>query len=165
MEPWSPQQLLVAIGFTIGMLFMDPILSMLNTEDAIYSNALTAMTGSNGSSIIRAFIAAVPVVLAYFGRTGKENATFKVCLNLSIVNTMLNVLASFTSGLFVIRFTTYISIFNVILYPYLLNINWKRNQAIKIAFYVLYIVYYIYAASHQGSWGYKSDVLTFLTNY
>ena len=165
MEPWSPKQLGIAVLFAVGMLFMNPILSTLNTEDAVYSDVLTAMAGDNGSSIIRVFIAAVPVALAYFGRTGKENATFKVCLNLSIVNTMLNLLAAFTSGLYVIRFTTYISIFNVILYPYLLDVNWKNNKNIKIAFYVLYLAYFIYATSHQGAWGYKRDVLTLLTNY
>ena len=166
MEPWSPQQLLLTLAFAVAMMFMNLILSVLSSslEGSTYGYALETMAGNNGSSIIRAFIAVVPVVLAFLFRTGEENRTYKVCVNLALVNTMLNLLAAFTSGLYVVRFATYVGIFGVILYPYLLHSS-KCSKAVKLGFYVLYLAYFVYSTSHQGAWGYKSDVLTFLSNY
>ena len=165
-EPWSNKQILLTFLFVLILLFLNPILSMLSSfaDDSMYSYALETMTGNNGSSIIRPIIAVVPVILAYLFHTGYENRTYKVCVNMAVLNTMLSFLAAFTSGLFVMRFATYVGIFNVLLFPYLLN-NKKCTNLVKYAFYVFYLILFIYSNTHAGSWGYKSDVLTWLTNY
>lgn len=39
-----------------------------------------------------------------------------ICINMSMINFLLNVLATFTSGLYVIRLATYMSVYSLILY-------------------------------------------------
>lgn len=160
---WSTKQNMLIIVFVLGILFVNPIMSGL--EDALdgttYDYAISAMASGSGSSFIRAFIAAVPVLLAYVYRDGGENPMIDVCINMSVINFLLNVLASVTSGLYVIRFATYTSVFSLILYPYLLNvtITGKNRRTIKCLFYVVYLAFYFYQMKYQGAFGYSSDIL------
>ena len=160
---WSGKQNTLIMAFAVGMLFLDPILGGL--EDALagttYDYAISAMASGSGSSFMRAFIAAVPVLLAFLYRDDMENPMMDVCINMSVVNFLLNVLASFTSGLFVVRFATYTSVFNLILYPYLLNVSitGRNRKVIKVLFYVVYLAFYFYQMSYQGAFGYNSDIL------
>lgn len=164
-EAWSKKQNIVVGASVIALIFLNPILSTLQTalEGTTYDYAIDAMASSSGASFIRAIITAVPVVIAFVGRRyiDKNNKMINICVNMSLLNFLLNLLASFTSGLFVIRLATYTSVYNLILYPYLLNVTvGKKNRRIlKIGFYVVYFAYFCYQMSHQQAWGYKSDIL------
>ena len=35
----------------------------------------------------------------------------------------------------------------------------RNRSALKVGFYILYFIFYCYQMSHQGSWGYNSDIL------
>lgn len=160
---WSTKQNFLIIGFVVGLLFLNPIMGGL--EDALegttYDYAISAMASGSGSSFIRALIAVVPVALAYVYRDDTDNPMINVCINMSVINCLLNVLASFTSGLYVIRFATYTSVFNMILYPYLLNVSikGKSKRSIKFLFYAVYLAFYFYQMKYQGAFGYSSDIL------
>lgn len=160
---WSTKQNLLIIGFVVALLFLNPIMGGL--EDALdgttYDYAISAMADGSGSSFVRALIAVVPVVLAYVYRDDTDNPMINVCINMSVINCLLNVLASFTSGLYVIRFATYTSVFNMILYPYLLNVSikGKSRRSIKFLFYAVYFAFYYYQMNYQGAFGYNSDIL------
>lgn len=166
-RPWDQKQNIFIALFAIAMLFLNPLLATLETiaEGSAYDYAISTMGNGSGSSIIRAFIAAVPVYFAYTERENIEDPMINVCVNVSLVNLLLNFLASFTSGLYVIRLATYMSVYNTILFPYLLNRTSWNKSSVKAAFYTLYLALYIYQNNHMGSWGYKSDILTWLTNY
>ena len=170
-KPWKGKQTAIITIFSVGLLFLSPLMSSLEniTEGTVYDYAIQAMNAGNGSSIIRAIIAAVPVVLAFAARKDMDSTdpVIDVCVNMSLLNLLLNILASFTSGLFVIRFSIYTSIYNAILFPYLLNVSYRyRNRKVlKLLFYVFYFVFYIYQLNYSNAWIYKSDILTFLTNY
>lgn len=77
------------------------------------------------------------------------------------VHLLLNIIASFTSGLYLIRMSTYFNMFNVLLFPFILErvLVGNNRKLVKIAFYVLYFLFYIYQMKHQGSFGYSSDIL------
>lgn len=160
---WSTKQNIQIIGFVIVLLFLDPIL--LGLEDALdgttYDYAISAMASGSGSSFMRSLIAIVPVGLAYVYRDDTENPMINVCINMSVMNFLLNLLAAFTSGLYVVRFATYTSVFNLILYPYILNvaIKGKNQKTIKRLFYAIYLAFYFYQMNYQGAFGYSSDIL------
>lgn len=160
---WSTKQNMLIIGFVVALLFLNPIMGGL--EDALdgttYDYAISAMASGSGSSFIRALIAVVPVGLAYMYRDDTDNPMINVCINMSVVNCLLNVLASFTSGLYVVRFATYTNVFNMILYPYLLNVSitGKSRRNIKFLFYIVYLAFYYYQMNYQGAFGYSSDIL------
>lgn len=162
-KAWSRKQISFIVVFAFALLFLNPILGTLESSlsGSTYDYAISAMNAGAGSSIIRALIAAVPVVLAFMHRDEIDNPMINLCVNMSLLNLLLNLLASFTSGLYIIRFTTYISVYNLILYPYLLNIALKGNdqKIVKAAFYVIYFCFYIYQMQYQGAFYYSSDIL------
>lgn len=160
---WSTKQTVLLLSFVVALFFLNPIMGGL--EDALegttYDYAVSAMASGSGSSFIRALITVVPVLLAFIYRDDTDNPMINVCINMSVINCMLNILASFTSGLYVIRFSTYTNVYNMILYPYLLNVSirGRSRKSIKILFYISYMAFYFYQMNHQGAFGYGSDIL------
>lgn len=59
-----------------------------------------------------------------------------ICINMSLINFLLNLLATFTCGLYVIRLATYTAGYSLILYPYLLNVtvSSRNRSALKVGF-------------------------------
>lgn len=169
-DSWNKKQLIILVAFVFALLLLNPLLGTIDSmfSDSTYNYVLDRMLSNTGSSWIRGLIAAVPVGLSFFYRKNKsKDSMYNICVNMSLINFMLNVLAIFTSGLFIIRMATYFSIFNLILYPYLLNfvIPEKDRKIVKPLFYFIYLAFYIYQMTYSSSWVYKSDVLTLLSNY
>lgn len=164
-EAWSKKQNILILASVLALFFLNPILNAMQTslEGTTYDYALDAMMSGSGSSIIRPIIAAVPVTIAflYRSRIDKSNKMINVCINMSLINCLLNLLAAFTSGLYVIRLATYTAVYNLILYPYVLNVAVRGNdrKIIKTFFYIIYFLFYCYQMSYQGAWGYSSDIL------
>ena len=162
-KAWSAKQMILICVFAIAMVFLNPILGALDSTLAgsTYDYAISAMNSGQGSSIIRVFIAAVPVVLAYLYKEKIETDMINISVNMSLLNLLLNILATVTSGLYIIRFTTYISIYNMILYPYLLNValNRKNGRLVKVLFYIIYLLFYVYQMKYQGAFDYNSDII------
>lgn len=164
-KAWSLKQNLILFVSAFGLIFLSPIMNTMEAAlgGTTYDYAITAMNSNSGSSIIRPVIAAVPVAIAFIYRDYIEasNKMINICINMSLMNFLLNLLAAFTSGLYVIRLATYTSVYSLILYPYLLNVTVDKNNRgiLKMGFYILYFVFFWYQMSHQGAWGYSSDIL------
>ena len=97
---WSPKQNLIIIAAVVGLLFLRPILDVVESSlaNSTYDYAVAAMNSDSGSSIIRPVIAAVPVVIAYIHRDRIDagNKMIHICINMSLINFLLNLLATFT---------------------------------------------------------------------
>lgn len=163
---WGKKQISIIGLFFCCMLLLQPILSSLenSTQDATYSYVVSAMNSNNGSSIIRPIIAIVPVVLSYIAKKRMEgkDRTIDLCVNYSLLNFMLSFLAVFTSGLYITRLSTYFNVYNVILYPYLLNVAYKdqpNQKLIKTGFYIFYFAFYMFDMIYSGAFPYFSDVI------
>ena len=160
---WSLMQVLILLGFCIAVVFLNPLLQSLGDalEGTTYDYVVDAMQTSSGSSAIRIIIAAVPVVIAWLDRKHIHGRMIEICINMSLLNLLLNILATLTSGLYVIRLATYTALYNVILFPYLLHFSFvgKNRVLIKALFYGLYLLFYFYQMSHQGAFAYRSDIL------
>ena len=164
-KAWSLKQNLILFASAFGLIFLSPILNAMEgaLEGTTYDYALAAMNSNSGSSIIRPIIAVVPVAIAfvYRDRIETSNKMINVCINMSLINFLLNLLAAFTSGLYVIRLATYAGIYNLILYPYLLNVTVDRSARgiLKTGFYVFHMILYYYQMSYMGAWLYASNIL------
>lgn len=163
-EAWSRRLYLLLGAFIVALIFLEPLLGAVGevTGDTTYNYVVNTMREGSGSSWVRVPISAVPVVLSYVYRdTVKDNKMINICVNFSLINLLLNIVAVFTSGLFIIRMSTYMNVYNLILYPYLLNVSvdQKNRNIIKTLFYVIYFAYYIYQMLYQGAFFYGSDVL------
>lgn len=130
-------------------------------QGTTYDYVIDTMQSNSGSSAIRIVIAAVPVALSWIHRNQITGKMINIAANMSLLNLLLTVLATFTSGLYVIRLSTYTNMYNLILYPYLLTIciKGRNRQIIKLAFYIFYFAFYVYQMIYQGAFGYNSDIL------
>ncbi|MED9969832.1 MAG: EpsG family protein [Ruminococcus sp.] len=163
-KAWSKMLYVMLGAFVVALIFLEPLLGAVGevTGDTTYNYVVDTMREGSGSSWVRVPIAAVPIILSYVYRdTIKENKMINICVNFSLINLLLNIVAVFTSGLFIIRMSTYMNIYNAILYPYLLNISvdQKNRNIIKTLFYIIYFAYYVYQMLYQGAFFYGSDVL------
>ncbi len=164
-KAWSKKQVAIIIGAFAGLIFLNPLLAFLenSAEGTTYDYAINAMNSDSGSSIVRAFIAVVPVILSYICKDeiDPKNKMINLCINMSLLNFLLNTVASFTSGLYVVRLSGYMNVFNLILYPYLLDVALvkKNMKFVKAFYYVFYLMFYFYQNIHQGSFFYASDIL------
>lgn len=162
-EAWSKKQNLIIALFAACIMLLNPILSGMESmlQGTTYDYVVDTMKTSSGSSSIRIVIAAIPVILAWVFRNKIKGRMLNICVNMSLLNLMLNILATFTSGLYVIRLSTYTNMYNIVLYPYLISVCLKgRNrQLIKLAFYVFYFLFYLYQMTYQGAFGYSSNII------
>lgn len=165
-KPWGRKQNMVLLGFALAMAVLSPLLNVLSStmEESTYDYVLETMRTNSGSSPIRAVVTAVPVVMSYLyrGTIGRQNSrALETCVNFAVLNMLLNILASFTSGLYVVRLATYVAPYVAILYAYILEacVTARNRQLVKFAFYTVYFGYFCYQMSHQGAWGYASDIL------
>ena len=164
LKPWSKTQMSVFFTFGVGMVFLDPILDTLENSGSIYDYVYETMSTNTGSSPVRILISAVPVVLSFVYRRQIEhenNMALKISVNMSILNLLLTILATFTSGLYLIRMSNYFNLFNMILFSWLLEkiIKGQNRSILKFGFFTFYTVFYIYQMLHQGALYYRSDIL------
>lgn len=165
-KPWGTKQNLILIGSAFALMMLSPLLEALSVamEGTTYDYVLETMQTNSGSSPIRILIAAVPVVLAYQYReqiAGQNDRALDLAVNFAVLNFLLNTLAAFTSGLYVIRLSVYVSPYCGIVYSYILSrcIPVKSRQTVKILFYIVYFAFFWYQMDRGGSWGYNSDIL------
>lgn len=163
-KPFGKKQLIYACLIAVVLFALNPLLRTFENSDSTYSYVFNTMSQGSGSSPIRILISGVPILISFFYRKQIANINSKslnISLNISMINFVLNILATFTSGLYIIRMATYFNTFNLILMPYLLErvIDGKNKQIIKYGFFICYILFYFYQMSYQSAWGYGSDIL------
>ena len=162
-EAWSRKQNIIIGVFAVVIVLLNPLLSGMENalQGTTYDYVIDTMQTNSGSSGVRILIAAVPVVLAFLYRDKITGKMINICVNMSLLNLLLTILATFTSGLFVIRLSTYTNMYNIILFPYLLTVCFKGRdrQLVKLGFYICYFVFYVYQMNYGGSFGYSSDIL------
>ena len=165
-ELWSKKQIFRILSVVIAVVFLNPILDSLSGTSMMtqYDYVIDMMKTNTGSSPIRILINAVPAVLAFMAKEeihNKKDSGINICVNMSILSTVLAVVATFTNGLYVIRFSTYFTVYNMILFPYLLetDVLKEKRRMLKGGFYIFFFLFYIYQMEHQGAWGYSSNVL------
>lgn len=163
-RPFCNKQLVYVFIIVIMLLILNPLLEALESSSSTYNYVFDTMNQNSGSSPIRVIIAAVPVVLCFLYRKkiwNMNNKTLNISLNMSIINLVLTIIATFTSGLYLIRMSTYFNIFNLLLFPFLLEniLTGENKKIVKIGFFIFYFLFYFYQMSYQGSWGYNSDIL------
>ena len=165
-KPWSKITALMILVTIVFLIMPKSVLSTIisdtveGTDYALYKNQLL----TEGLNPIRAVTLLVPTVLSFIYKDRiKEinNPILNYSVNTALVTSILYTLGLFINGLIAARVAMYFMVFNMILYPYLLNVIIpKNNKTFKIIFYVAYLVYFIYQMYFSyGGLPYVSDVL------
>lgn len=122
------------------------------------------MLNSGGSSIMRFFVASVPLILsmiAFKDTRNEANPVIVFGINMSYLGAIFNFAATFTNGVLVGRMPIYFTIYNFYLLPWLIQHKFNKARiVVKFACVILYFVYFYYQI--QVAWDgleYKSVFL------
>lgn len=150
--------LLVTFCAIVGTLLMGDIIDVVSgVMDKEYD-----MSESTGSSLMRLFISAVPLllVLLKFNSIRQEATRVIVfCVNMSLVGVCFYFASTFSSGILVGRMPIYFTICNYVLLPWLLKKYYNNNLYIIMCIicYTYYFYFQMCIAWHHLD--YKSVIL------
>lgn len=163
-KAWNKKQVGIIALFSITLVFLRPLLRALESVsgDSTYGYVVDSMSMGTGSSWIRIPIALVPVILSYIYREKiVKDRIANICTNMAVLQLLVLIIASVTSGIFIGRMSVYFGVFNVLLFPYLLNIvmDGENRNWIKPLFYLGYFAFYVFQMKYSGAFFYGSDII------
>lgn len=169
--PWRKRQNLIVSIFAVAMMVANPIINIISNSDdeSTYGYVFETLTTNTGSSPLRIAVAAIPVILSFVFRKEieyEDSFILNMSVNMAIFEFGLITIASFTSGLYVVRLATYLSPYACILYSYLFVriIKNRYTPILVVGFFVMFMAYYIILKQHSGDGYYISDILNIDTN-
>ncbi|WP_411332993.1 EpsG family protein [Metabacillus indicus] len=128
-----------------------------NTQYAQYSEFQ-----EGGASIIRVFVNAVPVMIAYLGRDKLRKIWphSDIIVNLSIISVLFMIIA--TQNWIFARFNIYFGLYNLILLSWLVKLFKKKyERLIYFGILICYLLYFYYEHVIGFGLNYGSDYLNF----
>ncbi|MEN6414601.1 MAG: EpsG family protein [Veillonellales bacterium] len=168
LKPWSKLISITLIAAIVVLLLFDQIGAFLlgtfdGTQYAGYEKSILAAGG--GANILRVFVGAVPVILAYLGRKQieKNNDKFvNILINFSVLNLTFYVLA--VQNWIFARMNVYFGLYGLLLLPWLIKklFDKKTSAIVYGSCVLLYIIFcYFELESYLSYWGigYRSDFI------
>lgn len=135
----------------IIIIYLNRFTDMLSDalEMTAYDGYTQQFAVDDGANIIHALIAAVPIGIALIGKKNidlKNDRRIHMLVNIAFVNLLINILASFTSGILIGRLPMYIDVFSYALIPILLYsiFESKSERLMKILAVIFYFAYALY---------------------
>lgn len=128
-------------------------------KDTQYSDTLTndVWKQDDGTNVLRVLIYSVPMILAYIGKNYIKEAdepVINICVNCSVVTSLLYIVSKFTSGIYIGRLPIYTSLTSYILLPWLIDHMFEKKSAIlvKLIMFGCYFLFFYYQM--HFSWGF-----------
>lgn len=137
-KPWNKLTIVMLMAFTVVLYFYVGHPDWMGEEQ---------ISQSSGLNPIRLVINCIPVVIAFIGRKSIENANnnlINACINISLANISISIIAMFSSGITTGRLTGYTTIYSFFLYPYLCRrvFNEKVSKNLTLIIVVFYILHF-----------------------
>ena len=104
--------------------------------------------GDDGTSPIRVFVNAIPMMLAFLGRNHilqENDSILNICVNMSVITTGLYLISMVTSGVMIGRLPVYTSMYNLVLLPNLIPkmFTERSTRMVKLIMIGCYLLYYM----------------------
>lgn len=137
-KPWSKLNLLMLVVFAV-VLYYYIHHSVWMTEESLQE--------AKGSNPIRIAISAIPTVLAFAGRKQialANNRMVNICVNISAMTVVIYIVSSMTSGIMTGRLPGYTTVYNFLIFPYLLSkvFNEVMSKNIRLVVSLFYVLYF-----------------------
>ena len=142
-KPFGKKMIMIVICFAVISMLLSPILSSLEvfTLGTRYESYTTIGSEDNGVNIFRVLVAAVPVTISFvYYKRLKNDKESRYLINFSILNLLVLLLA--TQSTIISRFNMYFELYNLLLYPKLVNI-FKQEEKYLFVF-LIGIFFFIY---------------------
>jgi hypothetical protein len=157
----------VLVGIVLFLVFTGGIDDALDSsvENTAYVKDLKYVGEDTGTSWFRVVFTALPLIMAVIARKDLKKADvppiIHLCVNASVVTTVLYVASAFTSGMFVGRLPIYTEIYSLILIPWLLKHPFRKFSSwLPFAVMALFAAFLYYQLNISWSYVvYQSEVL------
>lgn len=168
LEPWSRWILLTLGASIVTLLLFNQVGTFLlgsldGTQYRQYKEII--QIEGHGANIVRVFVAAIPVVLAYFNREKikiSNNKFINILINFSVINLVFYILA-LQNWLFA-RMCIYFALYGLLLLPWLIK-NLFTQKTTRAAYWLcilFYLIFYHFEMVSQLYWtGYSSNFIGF----
>ena len=152
-KAWNKRTLLMMAGVCVAILFVDQFTTILDTmlAETQYSDLITneIWINDDGTNIFRVLFYSIPAVLSMVGKryVDKENSPLiNMCVNCSICTSVIYLLSSFSSGIYVGRLPIYTTLQGYVAVPWLIDNMFTKESArlVKIALMGGYLAFFYY---------------------
>lgn len=159
-DAFNKRTMVLIILAMIVIVGINQFTSLLETtlKETQYSDTLgtDVWKQDNGTNILRVMVYSVPMFLSILGKKyidAANDPVINICVNCSIVTSLLYIISMFTSGVFIGRLPIYTSLTSYILLPWLINQMFEKKSAflVKIMMYGFYFLYFYYQM--HFAWG------------
>ena len=133
---------IIAIVLSFSYEWLFSLINMVKQRGHISQNSKDL---TNDVNILRIFVNCVPVIFVWLSRKFHDfkNPKFCLCLNLSVLNMLLNLVSM--HSVYMNRIAVYTNVFNVLLFPYFVKNFKKQWKVVFLSSMVsLYTVFWIY---------------------
>lgn len=156
-EPWNKKTMIIVAICIFAIVFADRFLDIFNNvmEETDFAKGLNANKDTdNGTSLIRILVESIPTIIAFIWRgklKDKYTPIMKISVNMSIISTCIYIISKIVkSGIMVGRLPIYLSIYNLILLPWLIDTIFEGK--------IKRLVYYIMILSYLGFFYYQMEI-------
>lgn len=146
-EPWNKKTMIIVVICIFAIIFADSFLDIFNNamEETNFATGLKANKDTdNGTSLIRIFVESIPTIIAFLWRVklkDKYTPIMKISVNMSIISTCIYIISKIVkSGIMVGRLPIYLSIYNLILLPWLIDTIFEEKTK-RLVYYIMILCY------------------------
>lgn len=168
-EPWNKKTMIIVVICIFAVIFADSFLDIFNNamEETDFATGLNANKDTdNGTSLIRILVESIPTIIAFLWRgklKDKYTPIMKVSVNMSIVSTCIYIISKIVkSGIMVGRLPIYLTIYNLILLPWLIDTIFEEKTK-RLVYYIMILCYlgffYYQMKITWGGFPYTSEIL------
>lgn len=167
-EPWNKKTMIIVAIAVLAIVFANTFLHIFNDvmEQTEFATGLNAnKENDNGTNIIRILVESIPTIIAFLYRNklcDKYTPIIKVSINMSIVSTCIYIISKIVkSGIMVGRLPIYLSMYNLILLPWLIDNIFESKTKILVYYTMIicYLVFFYYQMEIiWGGFPYTSDI-------
>lgn len=146
-EPWNKKTMIIVVICIFAIIFADSFLDIFNNamEETDFAKGLNANKDTdNGTSLIRILVESIPTIIAFIWRgklKDKYTPIMKISVNMSIISTCIYIISKIVkSGIMVGRLPIYLSIYNLILLPWLIDTIFEEKTK-RLVYYIMILCY------------------------
>lgn len=150
-KPANIRMLIFSFLIILAITFVDQFTNLLeeSISETSYAGYTNQFTSDSGSNIAHTLMAFVPLVIAFIGRKKigeTDDRVTNVLINISILETMISLLANFTSGILIGRMPGCFSVFSYALLPRLFHqaFNEKDARTMRVLCIIGYLSYFLF---------------------
>lgn len=168
-NPWNRRTLGIIVIVILCIVFYSEFTQFFDAAMNETEYALSYQENKefdDGVNIITIFIQSIPLIIAFLFRErlkDKYTPIIKISINMCIIGVCIYVISKLaSSGILIGRIPIYVTIYNIILLPWLISNSFEVNEK-RLVYYIMIICYFLYfyyqlEISWNG-WPYYSKIL------